>query len=140
MRIWPSEDGTFDHYLSKKNRPDLTYEWSNYRYCTKHVNTLKGNYDDRILDPFEVQDDWFEIQIPSLQIVLTNQVPIELREKAEFTLQQLQLNRSTRTMELRASYYDDYQEGVVTLEFVERNAPLLGRAIRAEIARNASNL
>jgi hypothetical protein len=132
MRILPARNGTIDHYLSKKNRPDLTYEWSNYRYCTRQVNSLKGNYDDRVLDPFEVQDDWFEIQIPSLQMLLTDKVPPDQREKAEFTLRQLQLQDSEWIIDHRADYYDDYCDGKITLELIDRDAPLLAKAIRAK--------
>jgi hypothetical protein len=130
MKILPPQDGTIDHYLSKKNYPELTYEWSNYRYCTGRVNRNKSNYDKRILDPFEVQDDWFEIQLPSLQLLLTDKVPLELREKAEFTLRQLQLQDQQWIIDQRADYYDGYKAGEITLARIERDAPLVARAIR----------
>ena len=31
------EEGTVDHYLSWKNRPDLAYEWSNYRFASDRM-------------------------------------------------------------------------------------------------------
>jgi hypothetical protein len=130
MRILPAQDGTIDHYLSKKNYPELTYEWSNYRYCKGYFNGLKLNHDDHILDPFEVEDDWFEVQIPSLQLILTDKVPPELREKAEFTLRQLQLQDTKRIIDQRTEYYEDYLAGLVTLEKIERDAPLIAKAIR----------
>jgi hypothetical protein len=130
MRISPSHNGSIDHYLSKTKHTQLVYEWSNYRYCTRRVNSCKGTYDDRILDPFEVEDDWFEVQLPDLQLVLTDRVPMELREKAEFTLNQLQLQNSDWIIAQRADYYDDYLDGKITLELIERDAPLVARAIR----------
>ncbi len=90
MRILPKHSGTVDHFLSKRNRPDLAYEWSNYRYATSRVNSCKANYDDHILDPAEIQNEWFAVQIPSLQLVLTDKIPLEMRAKAEFTLKQPQ--------------------------------------------------
>lgn len=129
MRIIPPQAGTVDHYLSKKNRPDLAYEWSNYRYCTGHVNACKGNYDDRILDPFDAEADWFEVLIPSLQLVLTDKVPFEFREKAEFTLHQLQLQDSDRIIKQRTYYYNAYKKGNMSIEQLEQDAPLLARAI-----------
>jgi hypothetical protein len=131
MRIIPPQDGTVDHYLSKKNRPDLAYEWSNYRYCTGYVNSCKGNYDDRILDPFDAEADWFEVLIPSLQLVLTDQVPLEFREKAEFTLHQLQLQDSKRIIKKRTYYYNAYKKGNMSIEQLEQDAPLLARAIHS---------
>jgi hypothetical protein len=132
MRIIPLQDGTVDHYLSKKNRPDLAYEWSNYRYCTGFVNACKANYDDRILDPFEAEADWFEVLIPSLQLVLTDKIPSQFRAKAEFTLQQLQLQDSERIIGKRTYYYNAYKAGNMSLIQLERDAPLLARAIRSQ--------
>jgi hypothetical protein len=60
--------------LSKHNYPELAYEWSNYRHAIGRVNGCKGNLDDLVLDPFEVEDDWFAIQIPDLQLVLTDRI------------------------------------------------------------------
>ena len=53
--MWIAE-GEVDHFLSKKNRPDLAYEWSNYRYIVGSVNGSKRNHDEKLLDPFEIQD------------------------------------------------------------------------------------
>lgn len=84
-------NGTVDHYLSYKNYRHLAYEWSNYRFCADWLNKSKHNADDSVLDPFEVQDGWFEILLPSLQMVVTDQVPEHLREKAQHTLIRLHL-------------------------------------------------
>ncbi|NCR63451.1 MAG: hypothetical protein GPJ26_15360 [Microcystis aeruginosa LG11-05] len=61
---------TVDHFLSFHNYRHLSYEWSNYRYVANWINSSKQNLDDRLLDPFEVEDNWFEILLPSLQLVL----------------------------------------------------------------------
>jgi hypothetical protein len=85
------QNGTVDHFLSWKNRPELTYEWSNYRYADHRLNAKKQNIDDAILDPYEVGDDWFEILLPSLQMRVTDRVPAKLRKRAELTLRRLGL-------------------------------------------------
>ncbi len=128
MRI-PSGSGTVDHYLSKRNYPKLAYEWSNYRYAMRLVNGCKGNYDDRILDPFEVENDWFMLQLPDLELGLTDKVPVEMRSKAEFTLDQLQLRRSPWIIAERAYYYDAYCDGNITIAQLEKDAPLIAQAI-----------
>jgi hypothetical protein len=38
------------------------------------------------MDPFEVQDGWFEIILPSLELVVSDSIPAEHREHAELTL------------------------------------------------------
>jgi hypothetical protein len=83
--------GTVDHYLSRKNYRYLAYQWSNYRFVSGWINSSKQEIDDAVLDPFEVEDNWFEIQLPSLELALTDAVPTHIREKAEFTLRRLHL-------------------------------------------------
>lgn len=122
-------NGTVDHYLSCKNYPHLAYEWSNYRYVAGWVNSSKQNADDTVLDPFEVQDDWFEVQLPSLLLTTTEHIPEEYREKAEFTLQRLQLVNGKSVMRQREAWYRLYCEGKLTLSGLEEVAPLLARAI-----------
>ena len=37
---------TVDHYAPKSKRPDLAYEWDNYRLSSSIVNSRKRDYDD----------------------------------------------------------------------------------------------
>ncbi len=67
--------GTVDHYRSCKCVRSQAYEWSNYRFASGWINSSKQDIDDRVLDPFQVEDGWFEILLPSLQLVLTDAVP-----------------------------------------------------------------
>jgi hypothetical protein len=139
MRI-PSRNGTVDHYLtkSKKEFRHLAYEWTNYRYSFGKINSCKSTYDSKILDPFEVEDDWFEILLPSLQLVLTSAIPAEpadLRTRAEFTLKQLQLQNGDWIIEERQNYYDAYKSGEITLSKLEKDAPLIARAVKKQQSR-----
>ena len=124
--------GTVDHYLSCENHPQLAYEWSNYRYASGWINSSKGTFDDQILDPFEVQDDWFEILLPSMQLVLTGAVPPHERQRAEFTLERLQLGHGETIIKLRLVWYGYYQEGRIDLDQLEMFAPLIARAVRKQ--------
>jgi len=78
--------------FKRQRRDELAYEWSNFRYGDKTLNGRKWKH--LILDPFEVQDDWFELLQPSLQLVLTDRVPSDIRPQAEFTLKKLGLQDS----------------------------------------------
>lgn len=132
--------GVVDHYRSCKNARHLAYEWGNYRYCLDKINKLKAVHDERILDPFEVQDDWFEILLPSMQLVLTDRVPPEQRDRAEFTLRQLQLRGGREDewiVQLRQSWYQRYLNNRVGLEDLDELAPLIARAIRKQKAAQA---
>lgn len=125
-------NGTVDHYLSCKTYPHLAYEWSNYRYVAGWVNSSKQNADDTVLDPFEVQDDWFEVQLPSLLLTTTGHIPEEYREKAEFTLCRLKLINGTNVMRQRQAWYRLYNEGKITLAGLQEVAPLLAKAIQRQ--------
>jgi hypothetical protein len=124
--------GTVDHYLSCENHPELAYEWSNYRYASGWINSSKGTLDEQVLDPFEVQDGWFEILLPSMQLVLTDAVPPLERQRAEFTLERLHLRDDERMVRLRRKWYDYYLEGKLTLEGLDVFAPLIARAVRKQ--------
>ncbi|MGK7905311.1 MAG: hypothetical protein AB4352_28670 [Hormoscilla sp.] len=125
--------GTVDHYLSCDNYRHLAYEWSNYRYASAWVNSSKGNIDDRVLDPFEVGDDWFEIILPSLELVLTDKIPAEARRRAEFTLTRLRLRDDERVLRQRQQWYQLYLDGDITLSGLAKKAPLIARAVNKQL-------
>ncbi len=124
--------GTVDHYLSRKHYRHLAYEWSNYRFASGWINSSKQEIDVQVLDPFEVEDDWFEIILPSLQLVLTDAVPPHERQRAEFTLERLHLRDDERVIRQRQQWYQLYLDGDITLEGLEKKAPLIARAIRKQ--------
>jgi hypothetical protein len=128
--------GTVDHYLSCKNHPGLAYEWNNYRYSSGWINSSKGTQDEAMLDPFQVEDDWFEILLPSLQLILTDAVPLEERDRARFTLERLHLEHDERVLRQRRQWYEMYQRGELPLEGLERVAPLIAQAVRKQQAGN----
>lgn len=121
--------GTIDHYISVSRNKMLAYEWSNYRFASAWLNSSKKAEDDKILDPFEVQDDWFEILLPSLQLIVTNHIPDEYREKAEYTVKRLRLRDDERIIRQRREWYRMYRDGEVNLEGLKKKAPLIARAI-----------
>jgi hypothetical protein len=135
-------DGTVDHFISwdtckVTNRARLAYEWSNFRFVAPALNSKKGVLDDRILDPFEVQDDWFEVEIPSLVLRMTDAIPPALRDKAKLTLDKLGLEQGRNAVLLRWEWYEKYRRGGEPMQELELDAPLVARAIqRWEQANN----
>jgi hypothetical protein len=124
--------GTIDHYLSCKNHPELAYEWDNYRFASSWINSSKQDVDDQVLDPFLVEDGWFEILLPSLQLVMTDAIPDTELERATFTLERLHLRDSETIIRQRQSWYEMYQQGKLPLDGLEQVAPLIARAIRKQ--------
>lgn len=126
------QNGTVDHFQSWKHNRALAYEWSNYRYADGRINAKKQTADGAVLDPFEVEDDWFEILLPSLQLRMTDRVPEHLRERAAYTLTRLGLDHDERIITYRARWYCMYHCDGLPLSSLERSAPLLARAIRRD--------
>ena len=123
------EDGAVDHFLSKKKHPRLAYTWSNYRYIAATVNSSKGNLDERVLDPFEVQTGWFEILLPSMHLVRTAAVPVPLQAKADFTIKRLWLIKGIKVRRNRLRWYEGYKRGRITLAGLREYAPLVADAV-----------
>jgi hypothetical protein len=123
--------GCVDHYLSSKKHRHLAYEWSNYRYSSEWINKSKQTADDDVLDPFEVEDGWFEILLPSLQLVVTDAIPQEQRARAERTLARLHLRDDERVLRQRRAWYEMYQNRGLSLDGLRKVAPLIARAVES---------
>lgn len=128
--------GTVDHYLSFKNHPHLAYDWGNYRFASGTLNASKRNADDKVLDPHEVGPGWFEVLLPSLQLVVTDAVPQIHRARAEFTLIRLKLRDGERVLRWRKAWYDMYLGGKLNLAGLRDVAPLVAAAIDKALQKN----
>lgn len=123
------DHGTVDHFLPKTDslhRAQI-YEWSNYRYASGSVNSSKREF--AVLDPFEVQDTWFEVMIPSMQLILTAAVPPQIRPLAEETLRRLKLVNGTKVRRSRVHWYEQYRTGKIDHRSLHDHAPLVDRAV-----------
>jgi hypothetical protein len=124
--------GTVDHYLSWVNHRHLAYEWSNFRFASYILNSSKKTADEAVLDPYLVQPGWFEIILPSLQLRMTDKVPVAQRAAAEFTLKRLKLENGEKIVRWRQQYYERYRAGQLTLEGLREIAPLIADAVERE--------
>ena len=128
-----------DHFipiarLKREGRDHLVYEWNNFRYGEGVLNQRKQ--DHRILDPFEVRDNWFQLLLPSLQLVLNDHVPKRFRKLAEFTIVRLGLRDDEVVVRYREEWFKMYREGNLTLEGLFEIAPLIARAVELDLAGN----
>lgn len=124
-------NGTVDHFISQREARCLAYEWSNYRYASHWMNGSKSYRrvnELQILDPYEVQDGWFEILLPSLQMTVTDKVPPALRARAEHTLRRLHLRDHEQMLRWRRSWMELF-ELTGDIRILERRAPLLAQAV-----------
>ncbi|OUM00867.1 hypothetical protein [Variovorax sp. JS1663] len=136
--MWISS-GTVDHFISCDEDSSKAYEWSNYRYIEGWINSSKKKHpSNELLDPFEVQEGWFEVDLPSLQLKLTDAVPAAARERAEFTLKRLKLRDDERIVRQRRAWYELYQTKDLTLEGLRKMAPLIAAAVERQLAAAAA--
>ena len=119
-------NGTVDHFRSYKTHPELSYEWSNYRYASGFVNSAKKRAE--VLDPYEVGEGWFEVMLPSLQLVATDKVPPEFRQIVAQTLKILPIAHDERVLRQRRAWYEKFQQGKLSLEGLRDVAPLIAAA------------
>lgn len=132
--------GTVDHFVSCDEDRSRAYDWSNYRFASGWVNSSKQALQSaQVLDPFEVQDDWFEILLPSLQLVTTDRIPEEYQERAAFVLRRLRLQDGEAVIRQRRAWYQLYMEGKLTLEGLAERAPLIASAAARATALSAQN-
>jgi hypothetical protein len=127
MRI---QRGTVDHWLSVRTARDLSYEWSNYRFVDGAINSAKKpSWEGKLVDPFEVEADWFEILLPSLQLKLVADLEESLRARVEFTLDKLHLRDGEDVIQLRREWLKLYERKSLSLSGLYEVAPLIARAV-----------
>lgn len=126
FRIHPVTGATsVDHFAPKSLQWDRVYEWSNYRLACSRLNSGKCNYQD-VLDPFEIEDGWFQLELVGYQVKPADHLSDELREKIQATIDRLGLNDFRKDREERAM---DYLNGEVSLEILQREAPFVAREL-----------
>lgn len=129
--MWISS-GTVDHFVSCNEDRQQAYEWSNYRYVEGWFNSSKSKrLSSQLLDPFEIQDGWFELDLPSLQLRLTDRVPPAVLARAQYTLINLPLRDDERVLRQRRAWLEAYEQGA-PLHIIEEKAPLIAAAIRRQ--------
>lgn len=109
--------GTVDHFVSVDEDRSQAYDWGNLRYAAQWLNSSKQDLESsQLIDPFEVENDWFEIILPSLQLVPTSEVPDDELAKVEFIIERLHLRDDERVLSQRREWYRMYQDNELTLE------------------------
>ncbi|MDC0935228.1 hypothetical protein OAS39_03000 [Pirellulales bacterium] len=122
--------GTVDHFISCDTDETKAFEWDNYRFVSQWLNSSKNNRNG-FLDPFDVEDDWFRVSLPDLQLHLTNAIPASHQAAAEFTISSLPIRDDERIIRQRRHWYEMYQTGELTINGLRRVAPLIAKAIEA---------
>lgn len=118
-----------DHMAAKSAHWRDVYEWNNYRLACSRVNSGKGVKSP--LDPFEIEDGWFELELVDYQVIPGTGVQEPLRTQVRATIRDLHLNDPDQCL-ARADYADEYLARHTTLDFLERHAPFVARELRRQ--------
>jgi hypothetical protein len=120
-----------DHFKPKSQVPYhlLAYEWSNYRLASGQLNNWKDN--NELLDPFQIQDGWFVILFPSLEIEAAdaNVLPPHVtQEQIRETIRILRFNISPVFYKVRkehlVNYCSDYD-----FAYLLKNSPFVAKEL-----------
>lgn len=117
-----------DHMVPKSKAWDKVYEWSNYRLACTRLNARKSNYED-VLDPFDIQDGWFHLELVGFQVVPNPDLEDPIRLSVEQTIERLGLNEFCRE---RAERAEDYWARDVTLKILTAESPFVARELRRQ--------
>lgn len=122
-------NGTVDHFKPVDVDENLAYEWQNYRYVTGWINSSKSNRAP-VLDAFQVKSGWFELLLPSLQLVaIKAKIPTKLHGLVNQTLKDLHLVDDERIVRQRREWLRMYEDGEITFSGLKKKAPLIAAAI-----------
>lgn len=125
-----------DHMAPKSRTWNRVYEWDNYRLCSSRLNARKKDFTD-VLDPFEVEDDWFELELVGFQVIPGKQInDPQLRANVDQTITRLGLNdfRKDREEDAEAYWNRDISFGRLVREspFVARELRRQGRLLEGD--------
>jgi hypothetical protein len=128
--------GTVDHFIPWNSvrgtrYAHQAYQWDNLRYALEWFNRDRGITD--IPDPYTVLTDWFELLLPSLELVATSKVPANELTRVQSVLRWL--GKHPNVINTREGYWSEYRTlsasgaPCIAFETLERRAPLLARAL-----------
>lgn len=124
FRIHPTTGaGSVDHYIPKSVNKALAYEWRNYRLACTRMNARKGKATD-VLDPFEVQNGWFALELVGFQVVVGEGVAIDVASRVTRSIERLGLNADL-CCDTREEYATNYWSNAIDWKHLRRNAPFV---------------
>ncbi|MDE0281920.1 MAG: hypothetical protein OXN16_12720 [Gammaproteobacteria bacterium] len=125
------DGGTVDHFKPKSKYPLLAYEWDNYRLARQQINQRKGNSED-VADPFQIDDGWFILDLPSCLIKPGNNLSADARKIVKATINTLQLNHDERLVEERRNLLVYLADDMITLKFLDKHYPFLSAEVKRQ--------
>jgi hypothetical protein len=121
---WIEGSPTVDHFIPKSVKPELAYEWTNFRLSCLKMNSRKRDFQD-VLDPFQIQNGWFVLDFPSLLIKAYPELEESIKSKVKSTIKRLKLNDDDDCVKHRQDWLLRYCEKQFPFEFLKETAPFI---------------
>lgn len=116
-----------DHLLPKSKRRELAYEWSNYRLACVRMNARKNDLEE-VLDPFEVRDGWFALELSTLEVIPGQGLTEDIRARVQATIDRLDLN-DQEFVRAREAYFTAWSEGETKFRYLRKHCPFLAKEL-----------
>jgi uncharacterized protein (TIGR02646 family) len=128
--FWVPSFGCVDHFQPKSARPDLAYEWSNYRLSHPKLNSYKGESTE-VLDPFNIDDGWFTLDFANCFVKPNTTIPQPLQDQVAKTIEILKLNKDDTLVQQRFDLLRDYSKGY-PMEILEERYPFIASELKRQ--------
>ena len=112
-----------DHFIAKSALAGLSYEWSNYRLACSVMNSRKRDFDD-VLDPFELEPDWFHLDLTCGRIFPNPELEPAQTALVTQTISRLGLD-DPLCRELRVRWFDEYLTEPLPESYLRRKSPFV---------------
>lgn len=114
-----------EHFAPKSRSRARAYEWSNYRLVCALMNSRKNSFED-VLDPFEIEDGWFELEFLFFQVRPADGLDAQLTQAIDETIDRLKLN-DEECCQARIDWFEDWKLEGFSSGYMQRHAPFLFR-------------
>lgn len=121
-----------DHFECKERclrdptKHALIYEWRNFRYAFLPINRYRGTR--QVLDPFEVQADWFALEFVGLSVHPRSHLGEPTLGRVRDTIRFAGLNEPW-LLRLRAEYFDAWRTRQISETWLRECAPFIAAEI-----------
>lgn len=112
-----------DHFLPKSQFPGLAYRWENYRLSCLGVNRSK-RAKTKILDPFEIEDDWFDVDLRTGAIHPNEGLEEALKTKIRDTISALGIDQQV-FREMRLRHIAHFLKKEISETYLKQNSPFI---------------
>ncbi len=121
---------SIDHFTPKSERPDLAYEWDNYRYASARFNSRKGTHS--IVDPFTLAPKSFVLDFSSFFIKPNPRLTTENQQSLQNTIDRLKLNADEELVIERQTCSLDYLNNEISLAHLQKRYPFIASELERQ--------